>query len=103
MNSTVIAVPNWLSAAKSFPYLFSVLKILAEREATRDQARSFARQVSANERAPAKSDSLVSHYSVCVGCSPEHASRTRYLPLEAYDRTRVIATAEALEGPYLNA
>jgi len=103
MNSAVSAVPDWLSAAKSFPYLFSVLKILAEREATRDHARSLARQISANKRAPAKSDGLASHYSVCVGCSSENALRNRYIQLEPYDRTRVIASAQGLESRYLNA
>ncbi|KAF8347060.1 protein-tyrosine phosphatase-like protein [Amanita rubescens] len=103
MNSAISAVPDWLSAAKSFPYLFSVLKILAEREATRDHARSLARQVLANKRVPAKSDGLASHYSVCVGCSSENAPRNRYIQLEPYDRTRVIASAQGLESRYLNA
>lgn len=103
MNSAINALPNWLSAAKSFQYLHSVLTILAEREAARDQARSLARQVSASKRALTKSDGLAFHYSVCVGCNPENASRNRYIQLEAYDRTRVIVSTQGLEGRYLNA
>ena len=101
MSSAVDAMPDWLSAATSASYLGFVIKTLAGREAIRDKARSLSRQVSANRGA--SPSELSTHYSVRVGCGPENALRNRYYQLEAYDRTRVIASGQGLDGRYLNA
>ena len=104
MNSAVDPIPDWLGAATSASYLGFVIKTLAGREAIRDKARSLSRQVSANRGAStSKLEELSTHYSVRVGCGPENALRNRYYQLEAYDRTRVIASGQGLDGRYLNA
>ena len=101
MGSAVGAMPDWLSAAKSASYRRFVLKTLAEREEIRAKVRSLSREVSAN-RGPILEEYLT-HYSVRVGCRPENALRNRYYQIEAYDRTRVIASGQGLDGRYLNA
>lgn len=104
MSSAVDAMPDWLSAATSASYLGFAIRTLAGREAIRDKARSLSRQASANRGAnPSKLEELSTHYSVRVGCGPENAPRNRYYQLEAYDRTRVVASGQGLDGRYLNA
>ena len=107
--------PDWLEHVHTTPtYLTDVIETLTEREEIRESAREASRHSTHSSRTHrlvhlpsflTKDSEKTSHYSISVGCQPEHRARNRYSNVEPYDRQRVVVehgSAEPL-GRYLNA